>query len=350
MLKLNPRHGRSSFSPIKTLASMALAMSVFLSPFIICQAYAKDLLPGERETNITVIDGVVADGAEWEIIWADFVTADGITATADGGVLFAQEQTDKIIKLDVNHKQYTFAENTNGAGSISLDTQGRLFTVQRTCTEYMNPELPGCNELTRVAILSPSYTLLANSFTNGETLGRLNDLIADGKGGAYFTVGGAYYVNPKGEVSTVEDQNLRSNGIMLNASGSVLYVTNNDVVLAFDVAADGSTSNRRDFGALDGDTGADGMAIDGEGRLYVTAGAGIHVLSEGGDYIGLIPTPRYPITVAFSGPNKKTLYAPMMGAVGPDGKAWETPEGIRNAAMTIYTLDMESQGFLGRAK
>ena len=64
----------------------------------------------------------------------------------------------------------------------------------------------------------------------------------------------------------------------------------------------------------------------------------------------MIPTPRRPITIAFSGPDKKMLYAPSTGAVGPDGKAWATPEVIRNTAMTIYRLPMLSQGYKGRPK
>jgi len=39
-----------------------------------------------------------------------------------------------------------------------------------------------------------------------------------------------------------------------------------------------------------------------------------------------------------------------MGAIGADGKQWTTPAGVRNIAMTIYTLDMETAGFLGRPK
>ena len=201
-----------------------------------------------------------------------------------------------------------------------------------------------------VGILAPERKVLANSFQNGKPLGRLNDLIADGKGGAYFTVGGAYYVNPAGVVTTVADENIRSNGIMLSPDSRTLYVTNNTAVLAFDVRPDGSTTNRRDFGTLDGDDGGDGMAIDAAGRLYVTANKGIHVLSPEGRHLGLIPTPRRPITIAFSGPDKKTLYVPGMGAVGPDGKAWTTPEGVRNTAMTIYKISMLAEGFKGRPK
>lgn len=317
---------------------------------LVFQVSAQSLLPGEREANVTAIPGVVAVGASWELLWADFATADGILGTPDGGVLFAQEQTDTIKKLDVNGKESTYIAATRGAGSISLDTQGRLFAAERTCTEPLNQFLPGCNELTRVVILAPEQRLLANSFADGSTLGRVNDLIADGRGGAYFTSGGAYHVSADGVVTTVEDQNLRSNGIMLSPDGRTLYVTNNTVVIAFDVKADGSTSNRRDFGTLGGDDGGDGMAVDSEGRLYVTGSRGVHVLSPRGEHLGLIPTPRRPITLAFSGADKKSLYVPQMGAVGPDGKAWSTPEGIRNTAMTIYRLPMLAQGFKGRAK
>ncbi len=308
------------------------------------------LLPGEREAVVTAIPGVVAADSKWEIVWADFNTADGIVGTRDGGVLFAQEQTDTIVKLDVNHNEYVYLENTNGGGSVSLDSSGRLYAVQRTCTEPLNPELPGCNELTKVSMLAPQYRILADSFPDGSPLGRLNDLIADGRGGAYFTVGGLYYVDPHGVVTSVADENIRSNGVMLSPDGGTLYVTNRTEVLAFDVADDGSTGNRRVFGTLDGDDGGDGMAVDSQGRLYVTANAGVHVFSPGGDHLGLIPTHRRPITVAFSGPDKRTLYVPQMGAIGPDGQPWTTPEGIRNIAMTMYTLPMLSQGYLGRPK
>ena len=152
-------------------------------------AAAQGLLPGERETNVMAIPCVVAAGTQWEIVWADFETADGIVGTADGGVIFAQEQTDTIRKLAADGKEYTVVSPTRGVGSVSLDAQGRLYAVERTCTEPLNTFLPGCNDLTAVVQLLPERKVLAMSFANGAPLGRLNDLIADGKGGAYFTVG-----------------------------------------------------------------------------------------------------------------------------------------------------------------
>jgi gluconolactonase len=308
------------------------------------------LLAGEQAVVITAIPGVIAADAKWELVWAGFETADGIVGTADGGVLFAQEQTDTIRKLDSNNKEYVYMKNVAGPGAVSIDAQGRVYSVLRTCTDPGKWHYQSCNELTKVVQLAPESRVLASSFPDGRPLGRLNDLIADGKGGAYFTVGGAYYVNPEGKVITVEDKNLVSNGIMLSRDGKTLYVTNNTVVIAFEVAKDGTTGKRRDFVSLNGDNGGDGMAIDNDGRLYITGSKGIHVASEKGEYLGLIPTRRRPITLAFAGTDKSVLYAPSMGAVGPDGKAWATPDGTRNTAMTVYRIRMQSHGFAGRPK
>jgi gluconolactonase len=54
--------------------------------------------------------------------------------------------------------------------------------------------------------------------------------------------------------------------------------------------------------------------------------------------------PRRAITLAFAGPERRTLYVGAMGAVDPGGKAWTTPEGVRNVAMTIYKLSVLARG------
>ena len=308
------------------------------------------LRAGERVATVNAIPGVIAANAQWELVWADFETADGIIPTADGGVMFAQEQTDTIRKLAPDGREYVVLRDTHATGAVSQDASGRLFGVQRTCTDSARPFYQSCHELSYVAQLLPEQRVLANSFADGRPFGRLNDVMADGKGGAYFTVGGAYHVSAAGAVTVVENQNLVSNGILLSADGRTLWVTNTDRVIAFDVQPDGSTKNRRDFGTLDGDRGADGMTIDSEGRLYVTASKGVHVLAKDGKYVGLIPTPRSPITLTFAGAAKNILYVPMMGVVGPDGKPWTTPQGVRNVGMSIYRIPMLSQGFAGRPK
>jgi gluconolactonase len=303
----------------------------------------------ERPAEVTAIPGVIAANAKWELIWRDTKTADGIVSTSDGGVIFAQEQSDTIRKLDSKNRESVYITDTHGTGAVSVDSQGRLFAVERTCTDP-GKHMPDCAEPTKVAMLKPSKKVLAEKQADGKSLGRVNDVAADGKGGAYFTSTGLYHVSASGKVTTVADTDIRTNGVILSADGKRLFTTNGGSVVAFDVNPDGSTSNRRDFGSLEGDTGGDGLAIDNAGRLYVTASKGVHVLGKDGQHIGLIPTPRVPISLTFSGPGKKLLYVASMGAYGTDGKPWNVPQGVRNTAMTMYRIPVLTQGFPGRPK
>jgi gluconolactonase len=58
----------------------------------------------------------------------------------------------------------------------------------------------------------------------------------------------------------------------------------------------------------DGVSMADGMAVDRDGRVYVATGAGVQVFDRKGKFLGNIKVPRPPSNVAFSGPDKHTLY------------------------------------------
>jgi gluconolactonase len=303
---------------------------------------------GIREVTVTEIPGVVTAGAKWRLAWQGTDNADGIIGTADEGVLFAQEQPNQVSKLDKNDRFSVFLKDTHGTGSLTIDSKGRIIAVERTCTDPGRRGGTPCAEPTVVGMLAPTRRVLADNF-DGKPLGRLNDLVADKKGGVYFTVGGAYYANPGGHVTSLGDD-IRANGIMLSRDEKIVYVTNGGVILAFDIEPDGTVRNRRDFGALAAGGGGDGMAIDAAGRLYVTSGPGVQVLSPEGKFLGLIPTPRSAISVAFSGPDKRTLYVVGSGALGPDGKELTTPEGVRNNAKTIFKLPMLAQGFKGRAK
>jgi gluconolactonase len=302
---------------------------------------------GAREVTVAAIPGVVAANSRWLLAWQGIDNADGIVGTEDGGLLFAQEQPHRISKLDPNDTVSVALEDTHGTGAIAIDANGRVLAVQRTCTD------PGgqparCIEPTRVGVLAPERKTLADS-VDGKPLGRLNDLVADKKGGVYFTVGGAFYVNAAGRVHSLGDD-IRANGIMLSPDERVLYVTNGNNILAFDVQSDGSVTSRRTFAMLEAGGTGDGMAVDASGRLYVTSQPGVQVFDRDGKYLGLIPTPRNAISVAFAGRGKRTLYVVGSGARGADGREFTTPEGVRNNAKTIYKLPMLAEGFKGRAK
>jgi gluconolactonase len=302
-----------------------------------------------RDVAVTAIPGVVAAGTSWTIAWQGTDNADGIVGTDDGGLLFAQEQPNRVSKLDGNDRVSAYLEDTHGAGALSVDSRGRLLAVQRTCTDPGRGAAAGpCSEPTAIAVLAPQRMTLADSI-DGKPLGRLNDLVAAKNGSIYFTSGGAFRLDPAGHVASL-GENIRANGIILSRNERVLYITNGNIVIAFDVQPDGTTANRRDFARLEAGGAGDGMAIDAEGRLYVTSNPGVQVFGASGMYVGVIPTPRAPISAAFSGPGKKTLYVVGSGAAGADGREIVTPAGVRNNAKTIYRLPMLAAGFPGRPK
>ena len=331
---------------MKVHASTIAALCLFLLT-IALDAQRGGAGQGARDGTVTPIPGVVSAGATWRVAWQGTDNADGLVGTADGGLLFAQEQPRRISKLDATDRVAVFLSDTHGVGSIGIDSKGRIVAAERTCTDPGGrPEQ--CTEPTAISLLTPTRAVLADRF-EGTPLGRLNDLVVDAKGGVYFTVGGAYYVGPNGGVKSLGDD-LRTNGVMLSRDEKIVYVTNGNVIVAFDILPDGSVTNRRNFATLEGGGNGDGMAIDNDGRLYVTSAPGVQVLSAEGKYLGLVPTPRPAISVAFSGPEKRTLYIVGSGALGPDGQEFRTPDGVRNNAKTIYRLPMVAGGFSGRAK
>lgn len=333
--------------PITSLAFAALALAV--------PSLAQAPLPGEKAADIPAIAGVVSGDAQWEMAWSGPMTADGMIGSADGALLFAQEQSNSIRKLWPDGKEWVQWPYIHGAGAVSIDAAGRVLAVERTCTDP-GLRLPApCAEATRVVQLAPERKVIASAFADGRPLGRLNDLAADGHGGAYVTQTGLYHVAADGTVSVVaEGGGLFTNGVVLSPDGKTLYVTNRGMVVAFDVGAGGATSNRRDFATLDsepeGGFGGDGLAVDSEGRLYVTADAGVYVFDAAGKKLGIIPVPRRAITIAFSGQDRRALYVGAMGAVAPDGQPWTTPEGVRNVAMTVYRVPTLARGPEGRPK
>ncbi len=328
------------------VASIALALAA--------PAAAQGQPEPEAPADIAAIPGVVSGDAEWETVWAGPMIVDGMAAGADGALLFAQEQSNAIVKVWPDGRSWVQWPYVHGAGAVSIDAEGRVFAADRSCTDPGLGQGADCTVLPRIVQLLPERKTIADRFPDGTTLGRINDLAADGHGGAYYTQGGLFHARADGTVDTIveagnpQQGGVFTNGLALSPDGGTLYVTNRLTIMAFDVAADGALSNRRDFATLAGEPqgsfGGDGLTVDAEGRLYVTGGAGIYVFDKAGEELGVIPAPRRAITVAFAGPDGRTLYAGTLGAVTPDGENWTTPEGVRNVAATIYGVRTLARG------
>lgn len=290
------------------------------------------------------IPGVVAAGTPIEFIKDGFKGTEGPIALPDGTFAFTETQDNRITRIAADGSTSTFLENSNGSNGLAFNTQGELITVQ-----VLEP---------RVGVVYPAgkTKTLAENF-EGTPFVRPNDLVVDKKGGVYFTDSGqgrnadgtpsnatprpaVYYISPAGKLQRIANDIGRPNGIQLSPDEKTLYVANTvgEYVLAYDVAQDGSVKGRRDFAHLSGfkttdtgpSSGADGLAVDGNGRLYVASSDGIQVFDNKGSKLGVIALPKAPQNLAFAGPDKKTLYI-----VGR-GSAWRIP--------------LEAAGYKGRAK
>jgi gluconolactonase len=281
------------------------------------------------EYTVTEIPGVIAAGQRWKLEWqVDGNNADGILADTDGALLLAQNDNGAIVKL-VNGKVTTLFKDLNTSGALSRSTKGATFVVERGLHQ-------GVRQLT------PQNRIHANTLPNGDPFdclggGVINDLTADSKGGVYFTYGGLFYADPKGVVKQY-GEGLRTNGVVLSPDEKVVYTTNGNSVAAFDVQADGSLTNQRVFVMLPSG-GGDGLSVDSQGRLYITAGPNLHVAAPDGKLLGSIPAPVSLITAAFAGRDKKTVYAVT---------SLRSPDGMQRAE--VYSIPMIAQGFAGRAK
>jgi len=320
--------------------------SAILSAVAISSAGAEDALT-------PAIPGVVTAGTHIELIKDGFTGTEGPLALPNGEFVFTETQANRITKIAADGSTSTFLENSNGANGLGFNPQGDVVAVQVLET--------------KVGIIYPPEhaRVLADNF-EGKVFGRPNDLVVDKKGGVYFTDSGinaqqqtssaprsdgkppsptakpaVYYISPAGKLQRFADDIERPNGVQLSRDEKTLFVANTlgEYVLAFDVQRDGTVKNRKNFAKLAGFTqqgengpnsGADGLAIDNDGRVYVASNAGIEVFSAEGAALGIIPLPKKPQNLAFAGNDKKTLYVVGRGAA--------------------YKIATQTSGFTGRAK
>ncbi len=315
-----------------------LALLAVVAPTAASGQGAETFTP--TETVAPDIPGVVAGGTRVQVVAQGLRGTEGPIAAPDGALLLTEQAASVITRIDAQGTRSTFLENTNGSQGLTFDQKGRLIGV-----------LPATKQ---IAALTPARTVLASAFQGRPFVGP-NDLVADRKGGVYFTDPGTYpppgqflteipavyYIRPDGTVVRITDEIARPNGIILSPDDKTLYVANTlgAFVVAFDVQPDGSVRNQRNFARLAGirmtnqgvRSGADGLAVDEAGRLYVTSTIGVQVFSPQGRHLGTIPigNPDGPQNLAFAGPDKRTLYVVGDGAVwkvamlaqGPKGRA-----------------------------
>ncbi|MDB5970465.1 MAG: SMP-30/Gluconolaconase/LRE domain protein [Hydrocarboniphaga sp.] len=308
---------------------------------LIGSALAED----QAVTTTPAIAGVVAAGTPIELIKDGFTGTEGPIAYANNSLLFTENQANRVTQIAADGSTSSFLDNTNGVNALAFSADGVLYAVQTLQT--------------RVGIVFPAdkVKVLADNF-EGKAFGRPNDLVIDKNQVVYFTDSGAqarpdqpaptsavakpavYRISAAGALTRIAADIERPNGIQLSPDEKVLYVanTNGEYVLAYDIGKDGAIGPRRSFARLDGvkptetgiTSGADGLAVDSKGRVYVATSLGIQVFSDHGKALGIIALPKQPQNLAFAGAGKRTLYAVGRGAA--------------------YKIAVLTPGYKGRAK
>jgi gluconolactonase len=233
-------------------------------------------------------------------------------------------------------------------GSYRNITEGKMQT--NGLYPYKNGNLIVCDmmghRIVEMTTKGEVVKVIADKY-EGKPIDGPNDVITDPKGGIYFTdpqftmepkkfqPGRAvYYVSPEGKTTRIVEPNdfAMPNGILLSPDGKTLYINNcyddeswypvnskkENFIWAYDVNADGTISNGRQFAKLfltdavldrkAKSSSADGMAIDKKGNIYVGTYYGVQIFNATGAFIGMINLPSFPVSLCFGDDDMKTLY------------------------------------------
>jgi gluconolactonase len=126
-----------------------------------------------------------------------------------------------------------------------------------------------------------------------------------------------YRVDPlTGRCQVVADDFVRPNGLAFSLDERRLYISDTGSshvpdgprhIRVFDVADEGTLSGGTVFATCT--VGAfDGFRLDDEGRIWTSAGDGVHCYDPDGTLVGKIYTPEPVANVVFGGPKRNRLF------------------------------------------
>jgi gluconolactonase len=288
------------------------------------------------EVNVEVIrkdsgiDKIVGYNPKVFKIAEGFKFTEGPIWTNDG-LLFSDPNANTIYKYSKDEKLSVFRTPSGysatdiaeykqpGSNGLTIDPQGNLVINQHGNRRVVRLEKDG------------TETVLADKF-EGKRLNSPNDLVYRSDGTLFFTdppfglpkvfddkrkelaFSGVYSL-VKGKLQLLTKEFTGPNGIAFSPDEKYLYVGNWDdkkkTVYRYEVNADGTVKNGNlffDFTNFKGDDAIDGIKVDVEGNVYVSAPGGLQILSKDGIHLGTITIPRNIHNIAWGDSDGKTLY------------------------------------------
>jgi gluconolactonase len=255
---------------------------------------------------------------------AGFAWLEGPVWCADANQLLVSDlPNDRILRWSDDGGVTIFRQPSGFANGHTRDRQGRLIgcSHQRRC--LLRTELDGS-----VTELAPTY--------NGRRLNGPNDVVVHSDGAIWFTdplYGGntdyeggkhraelppcLYRLDPRtGELAVMADDFAGPNGLCFSPDERLLYVSESGAqfgtdptrhIRVLDVEDGRRLANGRVFHQVEPGF-ADGLRCDEDGRIWSSAGDGVHCIGPDGKRLGKIRTGATVSNLAFGGRNRSRLF------------------------------------------
>jgi len=238
----------------------------------------------------------------------------------DGRLYYSDMHAHTVNALDLNGRNEVIVEVAANPSGLGWLPDGRMLIVSMMDRKLLRLENGALK-------LHADLSALASS--------HCNDMVVDRDGRAY--VGNFGYdffkgepqktaelimVAPDGAARVVARDLGFPNGTVIPPDGKTLIVGESFAhrLTEFDLAADGSLSNRRVWAELGEKSMPDGIALDAEGAIWIASPFSHELLrvKPGGEVAERIKREQMPIACALGGSDRRTLYLLTSESVEPD--------------------------------
>jgi len=247
---------------------------------------------------------ILIPGEGWQLVGEGYKFTEGPATNAKGEVFFNDVGSSKTYKIVNGKPEVWLADSKRGDGQ-RFGPDGKLYANASGESKILAWNEDG------------KSTVFADGFKGNDLVVLHNGAIYDTD--PFETPGNSkvYYISPKGEKKVVDSGLKFANGITVSPDQTLLYVADSRShwVYSYVIQSDGTLADKQKYYHLyqrdvDDDTGADGLRVDRDGRLWVATKAGLQVCDQAGRVNCIIPTPNGKVSnLTFGGENMDVLYA-----------------------------------------
>jgi sugar lactone lactonase YvrE len=236
-----------------------------------------------------------------------------------GRLWFADWTAGEILALAPDGRAGVVARAAAPPLSFDFDAEGRMLIVASQAGLLLRREADG----------------MIKPFAHLGQAGGWNEIVVDGRGNAYVNGSQILLITPDGAVSAQAEDFAFPNGMAVTPDNRTLICAESHArrLTAFDIAADGSLSNRRVWADLDGPP--DGICLDDTGAVWYAdvPNAYCRRVREGGEVVGEVALDRGGFACTLGGRDRRTLYITAarwfgmdrMGEMGGTGRVFSVP-------------------------